>query len=389
MSDKKLPRSFNARTFALGLVSLAMLAVWSHWHRVLAAHGTSLNDGSPPVGGVGIFLGVFVIVGLFELVNRKFRLPRRELIIIYTMLLIASPWMGHGIWYRFVGLIYTIPRDTNQARLFHHYSDKLWPHGPQLNRNNDLTATPEFDGYFLDIAPSKDEEGQPGTLPDPGGRVVIEALEGNKQALKHVVKMHTDDVEMLLFKLRIPTVHEGKTQLVPGENYHLSYLANIEDSKGSTMLSCYLLTEEGDKAGVNSMNRESKESFSLPSAFEPTTRPKVLIPDRLGDYVDIVFEFRGAGTLRIGDIRFYNNEALQSLYQGRTEVAESDLDRLPENERARVDVRPDSTLSPGGGTMDARLRRRTWADRVYCAPASSVNTSRDRKVHEPLSRKST
>ena len=72
----------------------------------------------------------------------------------------------------------------------------------------------------------------------------------------------------------------------------------------------------------------------------------MLVPDRLGAYLDLVFEFRGAGTVRIGDIRFYNNEAIQSLYQGRNEVAAADLEKLPPNDRARVDVRPGPALSP-------------------------------------------
>ena len=327
-----------------------MLAVWSHWHKVISINRTPLNDNSPPVGGVGIFLGVFLIIVLWELLNKKFRLPRGELIVIYAMLMVAAPWMGHGIWCRFIGLVYTIPRDTNQSRLFPHYSDKLWPHGPQLNRNRFFEAEGDpFAGYLLAIAPSKDEEGVAATLPEPEGRVVIRDLPDNRQNLPRCVRLHTSDVEMLLFKLRVPAKDkEGRVQLVPGENFLLSYMARLSGSKGSTNLSCYLLTEKGDKTAVNSLNRDTKVSFSMPSAFEPVVRPKVLIPDRLGAYLDIVFEFRGAGNLDLSDIRFYNNEAIQSLYQGRREVRVSDLKSLPLNDRARVDVRPDKLWSPAG-----------------------------------------
>ncbi len=346
MSQSPPPRSFNARSFALGLISLALLAAWSHWHRVLSVNGTGMNDNSPPVSAVGIFLGVLLIIGLFESLNRRFRLPRGELVVIYAMLVMASPWIGHGIWYRFIGLVYTIPRDTNQSRLFHHYSDKLWPHGPQLNGNKDFADG--FAGYVLTIAPSKDEEGEDAPLPDPQGRVAIEEVEGNKQDVERCVALHTTDVEMLQLRVRIPTVRDGETLLVPGENYLLSYLANIEGSKGSTSLSCYLQTAEGDKTSVNGMNRDTEVSFSMPSAYEPVVQPKILVPDRLGDHLDVVFEFRGAGTVRLADIRFYNNEAIQSLYQGRTEVSEADLDKLPANQRARVDVRPGHLASPSG-----------------------------------------
>lgn len=352
MSQSAPPRSFTARSFALGLVGLALLAAWSHWHRVLSVHSTPLNDNSPPVGAVGVFLGVLLIAGLFELANRRLRLPRGERVVIYAILVTAAPWVGQGIWYRFIGLVYTIPRDANQARLFHHYSDKLWPRGPQLNRNPDFARG--FEGYLLTIAPSKDEEGAEAPLPDPEERVRIEELDGNRQNLARCVAMHTTDIEMLQLRLRIPTVHEGRTQLVPGENYLLSYLAHLEGSRGSTSLNCYLLTAERDKASVNGMNRDTEVSFSLPSAYVPMVHTRLLIPDRLGDYLDVVFEFRGAGTVRIADIRFYNNEAIQSLYQGRSEVAESDLEQLPPNERARVDARPDNLLTPRGATH--RLR---------------------------------
>ena len=377
-------KDFNARTVGIGVFSLAALAVWSHWHNVLSLHRTALNDNSPPVGGVAVFLGVFAIVLVIEALNRKVRLPRGELIVVYAMLLMAAPWMGHGIWYRFVGLVYTIPRDHNQSRLFHHYSDKLWPHGPQLNLNKDLDAGDPFAGYCLDIAPTKDEEPVPVELPPPQGQVEVEELTDDEQGLERVLKLQTVEDEMLLFRLRLPRVRDGKTILVPGENYHLSYLAKIEGSKGSTMLTCYLLTDLDDRFTVNSMNRDTKVAFSTPSAYLPMVHSKVLIPDRLGhatlppdevkaakrddedepkeerpgwedrDYMDIVFEFRGAGRVRIGDIRFYNNEALQSLYQGRTEVRESDLSQLPLNERARVDVRADGLASAPG--FFARLR---------------------------------
>lgn len=346
MSETPSRRDFNARTFGLGLISLALLAIWSHWHDVISINRTTLNDGSPPVGGVGVFLGVFLIILLWEVINKKFRLPRGELIVIYAMLMVAAPWMGHGIWHRFIGLVYTIPRDTDQSRLFYHYSDKLWPHGPQLVLDRDFDKG--LEGYHLDIAPTKDEDGVAAALPDPKDRVVVEELSGNKQSLKRCIKIHTEDVEMLLLKYRIPTVRNGENLLVPGENYLLSYLVHMEGSKGSTNLSCYIITDKDDKTSVNTVNRDTKVSFSMPSAFEPIHRPKILIPDRLGDYLDIVFEFRGAGTVRIGDVRFYNNEAIQSLYQGRSEVRQSDLEKLPANERARVDVRPDSNFSPAG-----------------------------------------
>ncbi|MBN2451417.1 MAG: hypothetical protein JXR77_13580 [Lentisphaeria bacterium] len=347
MSSRERPRhDFNARSFALGLISLTVLAAWSHWHNVICVNRTSLNEGSPPVGGAGVFLGLFLIVVLWELANRSFRLPRGELVVIYAMLMVASPWMSHGIWYRFIGLVYTIPRDMNQDRLFPHYSDKLWPHGPQLNRNADFAEG--FEGYRLTVAPTKDDDDAEVPLPGADGRVAIEETEGNRQGLERCVALRTQDIEILKFRCRIPTEREGKVLLVPGENYLVSYLARIEGARGSTMLTCYLQSERGDKTQVNALNRDSKVTFSMPSAFEPVHRPKTLIPDRLGEYVDVVFEFKGAGTARIGNIRFYNNEAIQSLYQGRTEVRESDLPRMPANERARVDVRPDRLFSPAG-----------------------------------------
>jgi len=340
-------RDFNARSFALGLVSLVLLAVWSHWHNVIAINRTTLNEGSPPVGAVGVFLGVFGLVILWEAINRRARLPRGELLVIYAMLMVAAPWMGHGIWYRFVGLVYTIPRDADQERLFPHYSDKLWPHGPQLNVNRGFDRG--FEGYHLTIAPSKDDEDQEALLPEAAGRVVLEEPAAPGQGLTRCVTLRTQDVELLKFRCRIPTVAaSGRVQLVPGENYLLSYAARIREARGSTLLTCYLLTDKRDKTSINTLNRDTKASFSTPDAFQPVHQPKILIPDRLGEYLDIVFEFKGAGTLQLADIRFYNNESIQSLYQGRVEVRAADLDRLPLNERARVDLKPDRLWSLRG-----------------------------------------
>lgn len=343
-SPQSQPSAFNVRTLAIGLVSLVLLAVWSHWHNVISVNRTPLNDNSPPMGGFGIFLAVFVIILLIELVNRKFHFPRRSLIVVYTMLMVAAPWMGHGIWYRFIGLVYTIPRDGNQARLFYHYSDKLWPHGRQLIHNGNFLADSPLSGYRLEIAPTKDEEAVPATLPDPK-RVIVEDLKKNPQGIPRCVVLRTVDDEMLLLKYRIPRVENGRTVIVPGENYLVSYLSKVDGSKGSTLLNCYLLTDQDDKVRVNSLNRDTKISFSTPAGYLPYTHSHVIIPDRIKDSIDLVFEFRGAGTIRLADIRLYNNEAIQSLYQGRAEVRASDLSKLPLNQRARVDVRPDSEWS--------------------------------------------
>ncbi|OGV66820.1 MAG: hypothetical protein A3K18_30230 [Lentisphaerae bacterium RIFOXYA12_64_32] len=340
-------RSFNARSCAVGLFCLAFLAVWSHWHNVISVNPTALNDNSPPVGGVGVFLGLFFIVLLLEGWKKRFRLARGELIVIYAMLLVAAPWVGHGIWYRFIGLIYTIPRDGNQAVLFHHYSDKLWPHGPQLNLNKDFAAATPLDGYCLAIAPTKDEDPVAEQLPDPQ-RVTVDDLPDNPQKLKRCVTLRTVEDEMLLFKCRVPVSRDGKIILVPGENYHVSYRVRMEGAKGGTLLNCYLLTDQDDKFSINSVNRDTRQSFSAPGAFESYCHSKVLIPNRVQEYSDLVFEFRGAGRVQLTDIRLYNNEAIQSLYQGRTEVRASDLDKLPLNQRARVDVRPDHAFSPLG-----------------------------------------
>jgi len=347
VSEQERPRrDFNARSFALGLVSLTLLAVWSHWHTVISLNRTSLNDGSPPVGAVGIFLGVFLIVLLWELVNRRLRLPRGELVVIYAMLMVAAPWTGHGIWYRFIGLIYTVPRDVDQARLLPHYSDKLWPHGPQLNRNVDLADG--LDGWHLTIAQSANDEDVVAALPEPAGRAAVVAAEASRQGIERAIRLQAEDVEILKLRCRIPTEANGRVQLVPGENYLLSYQARIKGARGSTLMTCYVLTAAGDKAEVSSLNRDTRASFSAADGFEPAHFPKILIPDRLGDYLDVVFEFKGAGTLEVAEVRFYNNEAIQSLYQGRTEVRESDLAQLPPNERARVDVRPDNLWSLRG-----------------------------------------
>ncbi|MBT3375034.1 MAG: hypothetical protein HN742_23905 [Lentisphaerae bacterium] len=367
MSKDSVRRDFNARTFALGLLSLALLAVWSHWHNVISVNRTALNDNSPPIGGVGVFLGVFLIILLFELLNKKVKLPRGELIVIYAMLMVAAPWMGHGIWYRCIGLIYTVPRDNNQARLFHHYSDKLWPHGPQLVDNGGFERDPPLEGYYLAIAPTKDEEGVAAELPDPE-HVTVEDLEDNAQGLKRCVQLCTTDFEMVLLKYRVPRQKDGKDVLVPGENYHLSYFVKIDESKGGTMLNCYVLTDKDDKFNVNSLNRDTKVSFSAPSGFDPVCHAQVVIPDRLDEYMDIVFEFRGAGSARISDLRLYNNEAIQSLYQGRNEVRASDYEKLPLNQRARVDIRPDKTFSFAGilSRMRGMIPMREWLQPAAC-----------------------
>ena len=56
-----------------------------------------------------------------------------------------------------------------------------------------------LEGYHLDIAPTKDEDGEPAELPDPE-RVTIDTLADDKQGITRCAKLRTVDYEMLLFK---------------------------------------------------------------------------------------------------------------------------------------------------------------------------------------------
>ena len=92
------------RAISIGAVLLVVGSFWIIVQELLLNAG-SLSSSSPPVGAVGLFLAVLSIALLLQLLKARWNLGRKELLIIYCMLVTSLPLASQGLWHRFVGVI--------------------------------------------------------------------------------------------------------------------------------------------------------------------------------------------------------------------------------------------------------------------------------------------
>lgn len=335
---KKHVATFTWRAVVIGIFSMLGLAFWVQFHEVLVPKPNILVENSPPSGAVGIFIGILLIGSLVTWLRPKLRLSPGELAVIYAMLITAGPLMTQGMWHRFLGLVIAIPENKSNVELIDHYSEKLWPHGDHLisdRRFNDglppgSSVTPKERGKKIEIKKS------------PVGATTAFELHNPPPA--------DSDAPAPITTLRIHIPREGKkgAQLIPGERYYFSALFRLTNMNSQSSLSMELTSDKGEIIPLFILQRNTLESFSSPGAFTRKSEPMVELPRKLDHYVELVFRLEGAGDAAVTDINFFSNEALARLRKGSLEVRESDLPKLPLNQRDKLVIRPDNLVSFSG-----------------------------------------
>jgi len=338
----KRTRTFTFRACVIGIFAMIMLGLWVHYHEVLAPMPNILAENSPPAGAVGIFVGVLLLGGLVTLFRRRLRLERGELLVIYTMLVVAAPLYSQGMWHRFLGLAVRIPYEQGNMALVDSYSEKLWPHGPHLVENRRFE-----DGLGAHCTA------------DPADRIKIIDAPKTRVGQTRAVQLHNPEPEgagevaPTTLRIRVSRYRnddpDDEELLTPGETYYATALFRISDDfRAASVLTVELAPDNGESVPIIALRRETTEVYSRPGGFQRAGKIDVNLPRTIDRYVDLVFRLEGPGTAAITDVTFFNNEALNRLFKGSTEVRESDLARVDRNQRDSLVVRPDDLTSPRG-----------------------------------------
>ena len=127
--------NFSAvRAACIGAALLVVGSVWIVVQELLLNAG-SLASSTPPVGAVGLFLAMLTIVLLLQRMRAKWGLGRKELLLIYCMLVTFFPLASQGLWHRFVGMLVSV-RTSNAYPV--HVPEYMIPRGPELIRNGEF-----------------------------------------------------------------------------------------------------------------------------------------------------------------------------------------------------------------------------------------------------------
>ena len=94
-NDQGQTRFSAVRAICIGAVLLVVGAFWVVLQEILLNAG-DLSSNAPPVGAVGLFLGVLSAAVMLGMIRRKWGLDRRELLLIYCMLITFFPLASQG-----------------------------------------------------------------------------------------------------------------------------------------------------------------------------------------------------------------------------------------------------------------------------------------------------
>lgn len=329
-------RTLSYRSVLIGFCGMMLVAIWVFLHKVYLG-GSDADENSPPAMAVGIFLGILLVVGGVQLIKRKLGLARGELLVIYTMLVIAAPLYTQGMWQRFLGLLVAIPSNPDYFDLLDSYSSELWPHGEQLivddRFREGLTGPVSADNPQY-ISTTKIEESQIGATT---GLMITHGPEAEGTV---------EDPTTTTVRIRVPRRRDGEEILVPGEAYFLTGLFKLENMLSRSSFDVRVVTDGGDEVDVLRMAKDTLDRFKSPGAFERRGEPFVSLPRRLTEEAFIELTLRGPGRVTMTDIQFFSNQALARMREGSKEIAAGQLEGVPENERDGLLVKPTETVSP-------------------------------------------
>ena len=292
---------------------------------VILSDGSAVAEQALPISAMIVFLALVIAAGLVRLASKLHLLTRQELLCVLFAMLISAPMMTQGMWHRFVGLIASPPR-TGSFEYLDAYSDKLWPHGPNLAEG----GLAESNKAALAI------RGNP-----PAWRE-IEYNEGRKAVLPVLQNSRPEDVSSLSLAIPASVARRGEPHLV-------SCLVRPE---GLNAQSFYFIRIHADDDPnydeVVNAREPALETFIQRKGFLRVGSYGTLLPPSARDRIRVEVGLAGVGTLAAYDPKVISVAALEGVYKGRAVVRRSEFDRLPSAQRANLIVKPDSMWSVAG-----------------------------------------
>ena len=133
----------------IGIAASIFLGEWSQYAELII-HGTQISLTYPPIGGFLVFVAIYLIFNvILRLVHKGFTLTRPELVVVFTMIVMASGIASIDLAQKLIPMIvgpYYYASPENQYSLFFlpHIHDWMAPSDPRI-------VTPLFEGWGLGV----------------------------------------------------------------------------------------------------------------------------------------------------------------------------------------------------------------------------------------------
>lgn len=130
-------RGLTWRAIGIGLVASAFLGHWSQYAELII-HGTQITLTYPPIGGFFVFLCLWVLFNvLLRLISPRLALTSAELLVVYTMIVMASGIASIDLAQK---LIPMIAGPFYYASPANHWEELFLPHIPPWMAPSDAAA---------------------------------------------------------------------------------------------------------------------------------------------------------------------------------------------------------------------------------------------------------
>ena len=327
--DANTDRFSAARAIAIGSLLILIGAFWVVVQELLLNAG-SLSSDTPPVGAVGLFLAVLTVGVLLQFVRRHWGLGRRELLLIWCMLVTFLPLASQGLWQRFVGIILTVGSfDQYPADV----PDHMLPRGPELLRN----------GGFGDGLAHWTGAAAVATLDVGGAPRPVARLAGDDDAdvcemVQRLARRGADGIDRFAPKMKFELrVRARRAQF--GSGAWFSVDIGADGRRWRTMLSS---TRDSPAATVDG------------TGLQLMGHRAVEIPYGVGDDLWLRLRLAGRGRVDVARVSLRSNEPVFGLIEGSAEIDAGQRDRIPRDETARLHYRPPGALTPARWLYDLR-----------------------------------
>jgi hypothetical protein len=303
-----------------------------------------------PIPAMAIMVALLLLsAGLYSLTRMRL-LTRPELLCVTFGLFCATPIMSVGVWDRFLGTVTTVPVDGDWEK-YAVLRPKMWPHGPNL-----------IEGAF-DLK-HRDEL-------ETSGDVRWEKIEYAKgESAELPILRNQADEESAWVRLRVPVRIDGKYVVRLGEQHMVNLLLRPHGLGTNATYSCTLYADDVDHpVGEIFASREPEKVTVLqPFGFRRDGIFATILPTTIHNTAILEFTLRGRGELAMADPQFMSMLALRGAYAGRKIVTEAEYDKIPENERCGLIVKPAHILSMAGlrYVLTAFIPVEEWRDTVIC-----------------------
>jgi len=137
------------RAVAIGIAASAFLGDWSQYAELII-HGTQITLTYPPIGGFLVFMAIYLLFNvILRAVNRGFSLTQPELVVIFTIIVMASGIASIDLAQKLIPMMvgpYYYASAENQYELF------FLPHIPRWMAPDDpRVVTALFEGWGLGV----------------------------------------------------------------------------------------------------------------------------------------------------------------------------------------------------------------------------------------------